>query len=145
MGFTWEFEGRSKFHERGADERMNILVVQETRGSEEEGRENVKENEKYKSELVDEYSKSHVRYKSKWNKDEQMRKIAMMTINLRKCKIWRESKGERLKPAKQKYIQEKEKKRKHWRMEIEIHCVFSISHREYMMHEFNNNDNITNN
>lgn len=77
---------------RGADERMSILVVQETRGSEEEaegeeGRENVKENEKYKSELVDEYSKSHVRYKSKWNKDEQMRKIAMMTINLRKCKI----------------------------------------------------------
>lgn len=113
MGFTWEFEGRSKFHERGADERMSILVVQETRGSEEEaegeeGRENVKENEKYKSELVDEYSKSHVRYKSKWNKDEQMRKIAVMTINLRKCKIWRESKGERLKPTKQKYIQEKE-------------------------------------
>lgn len=68
---------------REAYERMSILVVQETQCSEEERKENEEENEKYKSELVDEYSKSDVRYKSKWNKHEQMRKITMISINLR--------------------------------------------------------------
>lgn len=68
---------------RGAYERMSILVVQETQGTDEERRENEEENEKYKCELVDEYSKSDVRYKSKWNKHEQMRKITLININLR--------------------------------------------------------------